>query len=85
LRGREGFGVPLSLPPRKLGGIHRFRGSEMHIFYYARGKVSEAKGPSDVAPDAGSGVTGRIRWLTLGAAQLGGCTGMSDGLTSDAG
>jgi hypothetical protein len=48
-------------------------------------EVSEAKGPSDAAPDAGSGVIGRIQWLTLGAAQLEGCTGASDGLASDAG
>jgi hypothetical protein len=44
-------------------------------------KFSEAKGPSN----AGSGVTGRVRWLTLGAAQLGGCTGAFGGLASDAG
>jgi hypothetical protein len=49
------------------------------------GEVSEAKGPSDATPDVGSGVTGRVRWLTLGAAQLGGYTGVSDGVASDAG
>jgi hypothetical protein len=57
----------------------------MSFFHCVRGKVSEAKGPSDTAPNAGSGVTGRVRWLTLGAAQLDGCTGASDGLASDAG
>jgi hypothetical protein len=57
----------------------------MHIFHYARGKVSEVKGPSDATPDAGSGVTGRVRWLTLCAAQLGGCTSVSDGLALDTG
>jgi hypothetical protein len=34
---------------------------------------------------AGGGVIGRVRWLTLGAAQLDGYTGASDGLASDAG
>jgi hypothetical protein len=55
LRGREGF------------GIRRFCESEMPIFHCAGGEVSKAKGPSDV----GSRVTGRVQWLTLGAAQLG--------------
>jgi hypothetical protein len=61
------------------------RQSKMSIFHCAGGKVLEAKEPSDAAPDAGSGVTGHVRWLTLGAAQLDGYTGMSDGLASDAG
>jgi hypothetical protein len=74
LRGREGFGF-LSLPPSLRGEIRRFYGSETSFFHCAGGKVS----------DAGSEVTGRVRWLTLGAAQLDGCTSASDGLTSDAG
>jgi hypothetical protein len=66
-------------------GFSAFCENKAHIFYYARGEVSEEKGPSDAAPDAGSGVTRRVRWLTLGVAQLGGCTGASTGLASDAG
>jgi hypothetical protein len=50
-------------------------GSETSIFHCAGGKVS----------DAGCGVTRRVRWLTLGAAQLDGCTGAFDGLALDAG
>jgi hypothetical protein len=57
----------------------------MSIFHFTGGKVLKAKEPSDAAPNAGSGVTEHVRWLTLGAAQLGGYTGTSDGLASDAG
>jgi hypothetical protein len=74
-------------------GIQRFCGNETLIFLCAGGKKGGEvarmflveKHSSDAAPDAGSGVTGRVWWLTLGAAQLGGCTGTSDGLASDAG
>jgi hypothetical protein len=57
----------------------------MPIFHCAGDEVSKAKGPSDAPPDAGFKVTRHIRWLTLGAMQLGGCTGVSDGLASNAG
>jgi hypothetical protein len=66
-------------------GLGRFCGNETPIFHCARGEVLEVKGPSDAALDTGSGVTGHVWWLTLGAAQLGGCTGVSDSLASDAG
>jgi hypothetical protein len=85
LRGREGFGIPISLPSSLRGRIQHFCESETSFFHCARGKVSEVKGPSDAAPDASSRVTGHVRWLTLGAAQLGGCTSVSDGLASDTG
>jgi hypothetical protein len=79
------MGLAPSLPPSLRGGIRRFCGNEAPIFYYAGGEVSEVKELSNTAPDTSSGVTGRVRWLTLGAVQLGGCTGASNGLTSDAG
>jgi hypothetical protein len=83
LRGREEFGF-LS-PPSLRDGIRYFYGNKTSIFHRVRGKASEAKGSSDIAPDAGSGITEHVRWLTLSAAQLDGCPGVSDGLASDAG
>jgi hypothetical protein len=75
LKGREGFGF-LS-PSRRACEVGFDVFVEVkHLF----STVSEAE-----SLDAGSGVTGRVRWLTLGAAQLDGCTGASDGLASDAG
>jgi hypothetical protein len=75
LRGREEFGF--------LSSSRRAYSAGFGVFVEVKRLFSTA--PEAVSPDAGSGITGRVRWLTLGAVQLDGCTGASDGLASDAG
>jgi hypothetical protein len=75
LRGREEF--------RFLSSSRRAYSAGFGVFVKVKRLFSTA--PEAESPDASSGITERVRWLTLGAAQLDGCTGASDGLASDAG
>jgi hypothetical protein len=75
LRGREKF--------RFLSSSHRAYSAGFGVFVEVKRLFFTA--PETESPDAGSRITGRVRWLTLGATQLDGCTGASDDLASDAG